>query len=380
MTDHRDPLDQELRRGLTRDELLRRVAFGGAVILTGGGLTSVAEAAMRAGAPKRGGTFRLGVAGGSAKDFIDGQYIITEPDIARLLTGWETLVVYDSKFKITFDGLAEEITPNKKADVWTIRVRPGIEFHNGKTLTSADVRYSLQRFVNKKLALGGQAFLPTLDPNRIKLVDKHTVRVTLTRPDATILDSLAQYTAGIVPVGYGSTGYGKANPNVGTGPFKLKSFTPGQQSVHARNPNYWRSGQPYFDAVTIVDFSDATAQVNGLLGGQFDAMTDLPPSQVKVMQVRGIAALVSKTGGWLPICIAIDMPPFDDVRVRQAMRLIVNRPQMISQVLSGYGFVGDDLYAPFDAGYDGPPSGSLPQREQDISGAKKLLKQAGKQN
>jgi peptide/nickel transport system substrate-binding protein len=91
-------------------------------------------------------------------------------------------------------------------------------------------------------------------------------------------------------------------------------------------------------------------------------------------------ALVSKTGGWLPICMAIDMPPFDDVRVRQAMRLIVNRPQMISQVLSGYGFVGDDLYAPFDAGYDGPPSGSLPQREQDISEAKKLLRQAGKQN
>src|ERR1700747_2195514 len=111
MTDHRDTLErEELRRGLTRDELLRRVAFGGAVILTGGGLTSAAEAAMRAGAPKRGGTFRLGVAGGSAKDFIDGQYILTEPDIARLLTGWESLVVYDSQFRLKFDGLAEEIS------------------------------------------------------------------------------------------------------------------------------------------------------------------------------------------------------------------------------------------------------------------------------
>jgi peptide/nickel transport system substrate-binding protein len=86
-------------------------------------------------------------------------------------------------------------------------------------------------------------------------------------------------------------------------------------------------------------------------------------------------ALVSKTGGWLPLCMAIDLPPFDDVRVRQAMRLIVDRPQMIVQVLSGYGFVGNDLYAPFDPGYD-----KLPQRQQDISEAKKLLKAAGQQN
>ena len=283
MSDYRDPTDrEEPSRGLTRDELLRRAAAGGLVIVAGGGLASAADAAVRA-APKRGGTFRLGVAGGSAKDFIDGQYIITEPDIARLLTGWETLVVFDSQFRLKFDGLAEEITPNKKADVWTIRVRPGIEFHNGKTLTSADVRYSLQRFVNKKLALGGQAFLPTLDPTRIKLLDKRTVRVTLTHPDATILDSLAQYTAGIVPVGYGSAGYGKAKPNVGTGPFKLTSFTPGQQSAHARNPNYWRSGQPYFDQVVIIDFPDDTARVNALLIGQIDAMTQVPPAQVAVV-------------------------------------------------------------------------------------------------
>ena len=128
--------------------------------------------------------------------------------------------------------------------------------------------------------------------------------------------------------------------------------------------------------MTIIDFSDSTAQVNALLGGQIDAMTDLPASQVKVVQARSMGALVSKTGGWLPICMAIDMPPFDDVRVRQAMRLIVDRPQMIEQVASGYGFVGNDLYAPFDPGYNH----SLPQRHQDIAQAKSLLKAAGKAN
>ena len=91
---------------------------------------------------------------------------------------------------------------------------------------------------------------------------------------------------------------------------------------------------------------------------------------MKVLQAQNVGVLVSKTGGWLPICMAIDMPPFDDVRVRQAMRLIVDRKGMLEQVISGYGFVGNDLYAPFDPGYDH----SLPQRQQDIAQAKSLLK------
>src|SRR5881397_2296854 len=130
--------------GLTRDELLRRAAVGGGVILGSGSLVSAAEAAadaVDAATPKRGGTFRLGVSGGSTKDFIDGQNIVTRPDQARIVTGWETLVVFNSQFKLVFNGLAEEIVHNKKGDVWTIRVRPGIEFHNGKTLGAEDVIY-----------------------------------------------------------------------------------------------------------------------------------------------------------------------------------------------------------------------------------------------
>src|SRR5204862_7732107 len=89
-----------------------------------------------------------------------------------------------------------------------------------------------------------------------------------------------------------------------------------------------------------------------------------------------VGVLVPKTGGWIPLCMGSDMRPFDDVRVRQAMRLIVDRKGLLEQVFSGYGFVGNDLYAPFDPGYDH----SLPQRQQDIAQAKSLLKAAGKAN
>lgn len=377
MTDSTDVDRAAAAAGLTREELLRRIAVGGGVVLAGGSIVQLAQAAPLAPTkPKRGGTFRIGVSGGSAKDFIDGQNIVTRPDQARIVTGWETLVVFDSQFKLRFDGLAEEITANKRADVWTIRVRDGIEFHNGKTLGAADVRYSIQRLVSKKLGLFGGAALSSIDPKRIKIVDKRTIRLNLKQRDGTLLDAFGQYVAGIVPVGYSPTAVGKANPNIGTGPYMVKSFNPGQQSVHVRNPNYWRTGQPYFDQVVIIDFPDDTARVNALLGGQIDAMTDVPPAQVAVVNGRSnTKVLESPSAAWTPICMRVDAAPFNDVRVRQAMRLIANRPQMVAQALSGHGKIGNDLYAPFDEAF----AKSFPQRQQDIEKAKSLLKAAGRE-
>ena len=365
-----------LERGLSRDELLKRAAVGGAAILSSGALAGTADAALQAAAPKRGGTFRIGVSGGSAKDFIDGQNIVTRPDQARIVTGWETLLVFDSQFKLKFDGLAAEVSA-KTADVWTIRVRSGIEFHNGKSLTADDIIYSLRRLIDPRLKLFGGAALSSIDPKRIKKLDKHTVRLFLKRKDVTILDALGQYVAGIVPVGYSPGAIGQAKPNIGTGPYKLKSFTPGQQSVHVRNPNYWRSGQPYFDQVVIIDFPDDTARVNALLSGQVDAITDVPPAQVAVVNGHsGLKVLESPSAAWTPIIMRVDAAPFNDVRVRQAMRLIANRPQMVAQALSGHGKIGNDLYAPFDEAY----ARDLPQRHQDIDKAKSLLKAAGQSN
>jgi peptide/nickel transport system substrate-binding protein len=360
-------------------DLSRRQLFAGAAgLAVAGSLAACGSSSspstsptQPAGQPKRGGNFRLGVTGGGSKDIMDGQNIITKPDQARLVTAFETLLLFDENYQLTTNGLAESVTQDNPKQ-YTIRLRQGIEFQNGKTLTADDVLYSFQRIGTKANGLTGYSATLTMDVAGMKKLDKYTVRLPMKTPDSTVPQTLGSYTFAVVPAGY------QAYPHqqIGTGAYKLKSFTPGQQSVHERNPNYWRSGQPYFDTVTITDFNDSTAQVNGLLGGQIDAMTDLPASQVKVVQARGMAALVSKTGGWLPLCMAIDMPPFDDVRVRQAMRLIVDRQGMLEQVASGYGFIGNDLYAPFDPGYDH----SLPQRQQDIGQAKSLLKAAGHAN
>ena len=125
-------------------------------------------------------------------------------------------------------------------------------------------------------------------------------------------------------------------------------------------------GQPYFDQVTVIDFADPTAQVNALLSGA-DRRDDGHPVRADRRPPRATATSRSSSrhgGGWLPLCMAVDMPPFDNVNVRQAMRLIVDRPAMLAQVLSGHGRVANDLYAPFDADYDtgaaAAPSGHRP--------------------
>jgi peptide/nickel transport system substrate-binding protein len=354
-------------------------ATTGGAATTAGGATSAADtsaattAAAPAGTP--GGTFRVGLTGGSAKDIVDGQNIVNKPDQARLLAGWDTLVTYDRDYKLVNDGLAEELTA-EAPDTYVIRLKEGIEFHDGKTVGADDVIYSIKRLIDPELGLFGGAALASVDPNQITKVDERTVRLKLKQPDSTIPDSLAQYVAGIVPDGYTNTGKSMKDGQIGTGAYILESFTPGQESRHSKNPNYWREGQPFFDEVVVIDFPDDKARVNALLAGQVDAITDVPFAQVSVVEGNsGLKILESEGGGWLPLCMAVDQEPFTDPRVRQAFRLIVNRDEMVQQALAGHGRVANDLYGVFDACY---PT-DLPQRTQDLEQAKALLAEAGKE-
>lgn len=385
MTDAGDRVPRgPYERGLTREELLRRAALGG-VVLTGVGALGAAcggdddGAATGTGATEttaeatRGGTFRLGITGGGANDFIDGQHIVAKPDIARLVATFEPLSYFNEEYTPTIDGLAEEITA-EAADVWTIRLRAGVEFHDGKTLTSDDLIYSIRRTLNPDLGLFGQAGFGAIDPNGIEKMDERTVRLTLKRPDATLLDAFSQYFQGVVQDGYSPDAVGQGDP-IGTGPFRVETFRPGQRSEHVRFENYWREGQPYFDAVQIIDFPTETAKINALLGGQLDAVTDVPYGQIPLIEGRDNLALYeSETGGWTPITMRVDQDPFKDVRVREAFRLIADRGQMVDQGLAGYGRVANDLYGPFDPCYSGD---EFPQREQDIEQARSLLGAAG---
>ena len=281
---------------------------------------------------------------------------------------YEPLARFDQNYEIEL-ALAEEITPNASGDEWTVRLQPDIVFHSGKTVNADDVIFTIQRIVNPDDPKIGASALAIVDANNLRKLDERTVRIPLKGPYALLLDDLAQYFNGIVPVDY------DPQKPVGTGAFKFQSFTPGDRSVFVRNENYWREGQPYVDEVVIIDFPDDSARVNALLSGEIEAMNSVPFGQIPVIEQNSdLALLVSETGGWLPFTMRVDQAPFDDVRVRQAMRLIVDREQMIEQALAGQGRIANDLYSPFDPCYIGD---ELAQREQDLEQAKSLLAAAG---
>jgi peptide/nickel transport system substrate-binding protein len=371
MSSEDEYLSNEVRAGMTRENLLRRAAALGLAATALGPLTEKALADTQA---KRGGTFRLAVSG-SSQDIIDAQHPLAKADTARSIIGWDRLASFDEKYRVRLE-LAEELRA-EKADQYLVRIHDGVEFHNGKTLTVDDVIYSFRRI--RKLKLTGNGGLSAIDLNRFKKLDKRTMRVFLTRPDVTLNEAFAQFVNGIVPVGYAPKSFRKGPLHaIGTGPFKLKSFTPGRQSVHVRNENYWRNGRPYFDEVVILTFTNDQAKLNALLSGQVDAMTDVPYAQVPVVGRRGnLKVLISQTAAWNPFTMAIDQEPFTDVRVRRAFRLLANRPQMVAQGLSGFGRVGNDIFSPFDPAYSGD---ELPQHQYDPEKAKSFLKAAGKEN
>jgi peptide/nickel transport system substrate-binding protein len=370
-----EALSREVERGMTREELLRRAAALG-IVVAGGSFGPLTEAAFARTQIKRGGVFRIGIAGGGSTDFIDGQNIVNEPDIARNVITFEGLAYFDEQYKPKIDGLAEELRA-EKANQYVIRIRDGVEFHNGKTLTADDVVYSLRRFTNTKLGLFGAAAWEVIDPKRIRKLDRRTVRVFLKQPDATLIDAFCQYFNGIVPVGYSpSSGRGKGPLRfVGTGAYKVKSFVPGRQSIHVRNENYWREGQPYFDEVHIINFGEETARVNALLSGQIHAAGDVPFAQVNLIRRRkGLKIYEAPSAAWDPITMRVDQEPFRDVRVRQAFRLLANRPQMVAQGISGNGRVANDIFSPFDLCYAGD---DFPQRRYDPERARSMLRAAG---
>ena len=361
---------------LTRGGLLRRAAAAGlvlgaptfAVACGSSGGAGSSSGSMPSTARKRGGNLRVGSTGGSPSETLDAHLgsSVGYPSIARCHQLYDGLAGYTHDFKFEY-ALAEEISPNATADVWTVRLRPGLTFHDGKPVTAKDVAFSIARIVDPKLPKDGADSLAMINTKAMQVMDSRTLRLRLHYPYSVLADSFAQYYNGIVP-----EGYDPKHP-IGAGPFKYQSFTPGQQSVFTRNAHYWRPGEPYLDEVTIIDYPDANARVNGFLGGQLDAIDGLPASQIATVKNQsGLAVLNSQTGGSIPFTMRTDQAPFKDVRVRQAMRLLIDRPRTLEQSLSGYGRIGNDMWAPYDPAYP-----ELPQRHQDIPQATSLLKQAG---
>jgi peptide/nickel transport system substrate-binding protein len=212
-----------------------------------------------------------------------------------------------------------------------------------------------------------------IDFKGVKKRDNLTVEVPLLVPVAELPTLLTFYNYLVVP--NGATISEQARNPVGTGPFKFVSFTPGTQSTFAANPHYWQSGLPYVDKLVVnSSFTDSTAQMDALLAGDIDVFTQVPYTLAKENASNSQIRILNSAGSnWYQVCMRINHEPFTDVRVRQAMRLIADRPEIVAAGLDGYGTIGNDLEGDYCEHF-----ASQLHRSQDIDQAKSLLKAAGK--
>lgn len=357
--------------------MLRQLGAGAALLGVGGiaaacgsSGSSTTTSGPHAQQPKRGGTLTAALTGGASSDSLAPFNPENPLDTARFYQLFNQLIGLDDNGVPALE-LATEISSNADATEWTIRLMDGVTFHNGKDLEAADVIYTLQQTVNPKFPQPGALVIDRLDLANARILDKLTVRIPTHQPFAILAEALATGPFFfVVPVGFDAK-----NP-VGTGPFRYESFTPGVQSVFTKNPDYWQSGLPYVDKVVISDFSDEASQVNALLSGDADLVQYLSSASTHTITSGGADLLIAKGGGWTPFTMRVDQAPFNDVRVRQAMRFVVDRPEMLRLLFEGYGRVGNDLYSVEDPDYDV----ELPQRQQDLGMAKSLLRAAGHEN
>lgn len=368
-------MNQPDRTGILQASLSRRRVLAGLAGVGAGSLltactsSSTTSAVTTAGKPKRGGDLVLGLPGGSSSDTLKADTGLTDVDYLRILSLYQPLVQLSPQSGIEY-VLAESITPdNGSLSRWIISLRSGITFHSGKPLTAADVVFTFNRIITGDLP--GSSPLAPVDLTNTKALDDRTVQVEMTRPYSSFVEQLAAIFVylPIVPEGF------KDAPGVydGTGPFVYKSFSPGQRSVFTRNPNYWKSGLPYADTLTVIDFADTVSMVDALTTGVIHGAGLLDgPSMAQLANTSGVAIVPSRSGNITPFTMRVDQPPFNDVRVRQALRLLVDRPQLIDSALDGYGTIANDVFSPFDPDFDQ----SL-VRQQDIPQAKSLLKAAG---
>ena len=366
-------MDRERAEGADDWAMTRRSALAGAlgiggVLLGGHGLAAAAVSGARA-TPKHGGRLRVGHVGAGKGESFNPARGSSFIDASRYYNLYDPLVRVNPDFSQS-PGLALEWKPSADATTYEIRLRPGVKWHDGSPFTADDVIWTLRQMGDLKHV--GHAAVANIKLAQVKKKGPLVVQVPLKSPDARLSDSFVQQNTVITKNGYKNF----AKP-IGTGPFKFKSFEIGVRSLCLRNPDYWENGKPYVDEWEDISIDDNSARLNALLGGQIDMMSQLDFAQARAQKSKKkIQVIDAPSPAYQVFIMRTDRPPFDNVDVRQAMRLIVDREALINVALGGFGTPGNDLF-----GYGLPYyAKSLPVRKQDIGQAKSLLKKAGKSN
>jgi peptide/nickel transport system substrate-binding protein len=343
---------------------MMRLAMVGGLGATG--LIGGAPLASAQPAPKRGGRIRVAGYASSTADTLDPAHASNSTDYSRLFMFYNGLTVFDEKL-VPQPDLAETVE-SSDAKVWTVKLRKGVTFHDGSPLTSADVVFSLERHKDPKTS---SVVKPIADSmQEIKAAGPLEVQITLKEPNPELPTLLAIYQ--FVIVKDGTTNF---NKGIGTGPFVVKEFTPGQRSVGTRNPNYFHSGQPYLDEVVFFGITDNSARVNALLSGDIDVasgITALATRQIKA--AKGFEVFETNSGSYTDLIMHVDAPQYGNPDFIEAMKCLQDREKIKSSIFLDYATIANDQPIAPSSPYF---CADLPQRGLDLDKAKSLLNKAG---
>ena len=314
----------------------------------------------------------LGYEWSGEKQSMDPADMYSGDDAYHTFAVYNRLLDVDDNFQ-TIPELATEWSVSPDGLTWTFKLRQGVKFHSGKDFTSADVVYTFKRFFDEKLASGAKAVLEFLDPEGVKAVDKYTVSFTTKNPVVELPVLISNKFTNIVPDGAKHEDLRlKAD---GTGPFMQEQFAPNAPvRILRKNPNYWDAGKPKADCLKITVAQEPVAAVAAIKAGQVDLVLNVDPTGIPTLKGDpGVQLLETGASNSMTVSMWIDTPPFDNIKVRQALKKIVDRQAMIDTVLLGFGEPGADNPVPLA----NPASFVKEAPKQDIEGAKQLLAEAG---
>lgn len=347
-----------------RDFLGRAAALG----VTATFANSLLSSAARAQGPVRGGILKAGLVGGESTNSLDPASFLTQVMYTFGKCWGEYLLTLNPDGTLRH-AIAEEYGASDDAKVWTFKIRQGVEFHNGKTVTADDVVATLQRHSDEDSQSGALGIMRGIESVR---ADGNDVVITLNDANADLPYLLTDYHLIIQPDG------GRENPaeGISAGAYKVVVDEPGVRHVGERFANYWDADNYGFaDQVEIIVINDATARTSALQGGQVHMINRVEPRIAGMIErVPGITLQPAAGPGHYVFIMHCNTAPFDNPDLRMALKLAMNREEMVEKILMGYGSIGNDF--PINASY---PlfSDDIEQRAYDPDQAKFYFEKSG---
>ncbi|MFN8590402.1 MAG: ABC transporter substrate-binding protein [Thermomicrobiales bacterium] len=364
------PRKSECTGTLTRRQVVAGAAgLGLATPLLLGGRSAAAAPRRQDGAPKSGGTLKVG---------LQADPTALDPQKQSLTAIWHAVEqIYNGLTRVKPDlsiegALAESWDISDDGITYTFKLRPGVLFQDGTPLKASDVKFTFERLVDPATASTSAADLASM--KSIEAPDDGTVVMTLNAPDASLLATLAGGSCFVY-----SEAFVKANNNdvsqvaMGTGPFKFVEYVPNTRIVYERNPNYWEEGLPYLDGLEMTIASDDTARTAAVVTGTVDFIEYAPLRDIETLQADPSLTLAGDSNTNIRfIGLNLSKAPFDNLKVRQAIAAVVDRDAMLGPTVFGHGTPTEVLFPP-----DYWAALQQEVRPPDVEKAKALMAEAG---